>query len=495
MYTLGIDIGSSSVKVSLLEVESGKCAASFTSPPVEMEIAAPQTGWAEQDPLMWWEHVKICIRKVLPDAASAARVRAIGIAYQMHGLVCVDRQGEPLRRSIIWCDSRAVEIGNRAFEEIGPEKCLEHLLNSPGNFTASKLAWVKENEPQVYARIHKFLLPGDFIMYKLTGRLETSQGGLSEQILWDYRKRGLADLVLEHYGIDRSLVPDAQPCLGVHARTGRETFETFGIQEGTPVSYKSGDQPNNAFSLNVLDHGEIAATAGTSGAVYGVSDESRCDPQSRVNVFVHVNSTTESPKSGVLLCINGIGILNAWMRRNIAPECTYPQINELCREVPAGSDGVLVLPFGNGAERMLGNRFTGACVLNLNLNRHTRNHVLRATQEGIAFAFKYGMDIMQQTGIGAKIVRAGKANLFLSPLFASTLAALANVQIELYDTDGSQGAARGAALGAGLYGSREETFRGLTRLETVQPDPELRRQLLPVYAAWCRALEQALNAK
>lgn len=380
MKSLGIDIGSSSVKVSLMDIETGACVASATQPAQEMPIEARHSGWAEQDPDLWWYYVGVGLDALREAGHPLDDVRAVGITYQMHGLVCVDCTGHPLRKAIIWCDSRAVEIGAEALETLGRERCLEHLLNSPGNFTASKLAWVRRNEPELFARIDKVMLPGDYIAFRLSGDISTTVGGLSEQILWDFAE------------------------------------ERFGIPAGTPISYRAGDQPNNAFSLNVLKAGEVAATGGTSGVVYGVVDTRRADPLSRVNTFVHVNHRPEQPRYGILLCINGTGIMNSWMRRNVTQQTLdYAAMNRLAESVPVGSDGLLVVPFGNGAERVLGNRCPGACIHRLDLNRHTTAHLLRATQEGIAFSFRYGLDLMRPLGLNPAVIRAGAANLFLSP--------------------------------------------------------------------------------
>ena len=492
MYTLGIDVGSSSVKVALLEVETGECPCAVTLPATEMPIDAVQSGWAEQDPQLWWKYVGEGIRKLVSQVG-AESIRAIGITYQMHGLVCLDRAGKPLRKSIIWCDSRAVEIGRKAFETLGPELCLEHLLNSPGNFTASKLAWVKENEPELFAQIDRFMLPGDYILYRLTGDLSTTRSGLSEQILWNFKEDRRADFVVSHYGIDPDTIPAEKPSIGVQAYVHAAAAAELGLAEGTPVTYRAGDQPNNAFSLNVLDPGEVAATGGTSGVVYGVTDVPRPDRLSRVNTFLHVNHGVKGPRYGVLLCINGTGILNAWAKRMMAPDMDYAEINRQCEEVPAGSDGVVMLPFGNGAERMLENRYTGAVVAGVDLNRHGRFHLLRAAQEGIACAFRYGMDIMRETGLRPRVIRAGRANLFLSPVFRKTLATLCGVDIELYNTDGALGAARGAALGAGLYASREEAFASLKKIDEVHPDPAIRETLEQGYAVWRSELESRLK--
>ncbi len=493
MKSLGIDVGSSSVKVSLLDIETGECVASSTNPQSEMRIDAPRTGWAEQDPETWWYYVCEGIRRIAADHPMR-EVVSIGITYQMHGLTLLDRSGKPLRKAIIWCDSRAVGIGAEALEAIGRDYCLTHTLNSPGNFTASKLAWVKRNEPEIFEKIDRFMLPGDYIAYRLSGERTTTVSGLSEQILWDFKEERRADFIADYYGIPHTIIPEAGVSIGIQARTDKATEEALGIPAGTPISYRAGDQPNNAFSLNVLEAGEIAATGGTSGVVYGVVDTPKADPLSRVNTFVHVNHRPEAPRYGILLCINGTGIMNSWIRRNIVQQTAdYVQMNNLAESVPAGSEGLLVLPFGNGVERVLENRTTGAAIVGIDLNRHTTAHILRAAQEGIAYSFRYGIDIMRGMWLKPDVIRAGKANLFLSPLFRRTLATLTGARIELFNTDGALGAARGAALGAGYYRSREEAFASLRRLEIVEPVEADREALEAGYAAWCHEVDSKLN--
>lgn len=491
-YSLGIDVGSSSVKVSLMAIESGRAVASSTNPSAEMPITALRSGWAEQSPEMWWRYVVDGI-KAVGCKCNLSEVVSIGITYQMHGLVVVDANGKPLRDSIIWCDSRAVEIGRDAFDRIGADRCLKELLNSPGNFTASKLAWVARNEPELFDKIDKMMLPGDYIAYRLSGQIATTATGLSEGIMWNFLSDDVADSVLDCYSIPRRMLPDTVPSIGVGCTTDAAFEQLTGIKAGTPVSYRAGDQPNNAFSLRVLNAGDIAATAGTSGVVYGVIDRPKADPLSRVNTFVHVNHTAGDPRYGVLLCINGTGIMNAWTRRVAATSMSYEQINALCATVDAGCDGLTVLPFGNGAERMLGNRLTGASVSGIDLNRHTAAHLLRAAQEGIAFAFRYGIDIMRSQGLNPSVIRAGQANMFLSPLFRSTLSTVCGVGIELYNTDGSLGAARGAALGAGFYATVDEAFASLEVVGTTAPDQTDRKALDEAYERWRNELEMRIK--
>lgn len=493
MYLLGLDIGTSSIKASLLDVKTGESVASAFSPETEMEIMAPYAGIAEQDPEMWWEHSCIAMSKVLKiSSVDSSLISAIGISYQMHGLVCVDKDMKVLRSSIIWCDSRAVDIGNEAFVALGETLCLEHFLNSPGNFTASKLKWVKENEPDIYKRIDKIMLPGDFIAARLTGVAATTVTGLSEGILWDFKEKKPASLLLNQYEIKEDLLSPIVPVFGLQGKVNKEAAVLTGLKEGTPVTYRAGDQPNNAFSLNVLQPGEIAATAGTSGVVYGVSDRANYDPQSRVNTFVHVNNTAETSRNGILLCINGTGILNSWMKKLAGETLSYQLINELAAGITPGSDGLLLLPFGNGAERVLGNSETGCSIHNINFNIHSRAHMFRAAQEGIAFSFYYGIKIMNALGVDVKFIKAGKANMFLSPVFSQTLADISGATIELYNTDGAQGAARGAGVGAGIFGSYEDAFAGLKKIETITPSAET-SLLRQAYYNWERELKYHLG--
>lgn len=493
-YLLGLDVGSSSVKASLVDADSGKCAATAFYPETEAPIMAVKAGWAEQDPQMWWDNAKLSMKKIMADAgAKAEDIKAVGISYQMHGLVCIDKNLQVLRPSIIWCDSRAVKYGDKAFREIGADKCLGHLLNSPGNFTAAKLAWVKENEPDTYNNIYKVMLPGDYIAMKLSGVANTTVSGLSEGMFWDFKENQVADFLMQHFGFDKSLIADIVPTFAVQSEVSAEAAAETGLLKGTPITYRGGDQPNNALSLNVFNPGEIASTAGTSGVVYGVLGDVNYDKKSRVNTFAHVNHTAEQTRLGVLLCINGTGILNAWVRRNVAPEgIGYAEMNDLANSVPIGSEGVSVIPFGNGAERVLENREINCSVNGLNFNKHNKAHIVRAAQEGIVFSFCYGMEIMQQMGMDIKKIHAGKANMFLSDLFRNTLAGVSGATIELYDTDGSVGAAKGAGIGAGIYKDHNEAFATLDKLQVIEPDEHLRPQYLEAYAKWKEVLNRSL---
>ena len=488
-YLLGFDVGSSSVKASLVNADSGKCVASAFYPEKEAPIMAVKAGWAEQDPDSWWEYAKLSLKKIMNDAgATGEDIKAIGISYQMHGLVCVDKNLKPLRSSIIWCDSRAVPYGEKAFKELGAEQCLSHLLNSPGNFTAAKLAWVKENEPDLYNKIYKVMLPGDYLALRLSGVANTTVSGLSEGMFWDFKENKPAQFLLDYYGFDSSLIADIVPTFAVQSEVCAEAAAELGLKAGTPITYRGGDQPNNALSLNVLNPGEIAATAGTSGVVYGVLGEVNYDKQSRVNTFAHVNHTAAQTRLGVLLCINGTGILNAWVHRNITPDISYAEMNDLAAQAPIGSEGVTIIPFGNGAERVLENKEIGCSINGLNFNKHSKAHLVRAAQEGIVFSFCYGMEIMQQMGMDIKKIHAGKANMFLSPLFRNTLAGVSGATIELYDTDGSVGAAKGAGMGAGIYKDNNEAFASLEKLEVIEPDTNNREAYKQAYEAWKNTL-------
>ena len=486
---LGYDLGSSSIKATLIRANTGEVVASATYPKQEMPMISKKQGWAEQKPEDWWKNIKNATQELLlKTRVPKDDIKAIGISYQMHGLVLIDKEQNVLRPSIIWCDSRAVDIGKQAFHDLGGEFCLENYLNSPGNFTASKLKWVKENEPELYDQVYKAMLPGDYVAMKMTGEVNTTVSGLSEGIFWDFKSKSVADKLLDYYGIDKKILPDIVDTFSVQGQLSPIAAVELGLKPGTKIAYRAGDQPNNAFSLNVLNAGEVAATAGTSGVVYGIMESPEHDPLSRVNTFVHVNNTKKSSRYGVLLCVNGTGILNSWLQKNLVEGASYDEMNEMAMTAPIGADGLSFIPFGNGAERIMENNDIGARLSGLNFNRHNQSHILRAGQEGIVFAMNYGFNIMKEMGMELKTIRAGHANMFLSPLFREAFANTTSAIVELYNTDGAQGAARGAGVGAGIYNNFEEAFTGLKSIETIEPSPPLFGAYEDAYENWLKNL-------
>ena len=492
MLLLGIDIGTSFIKVSAIDAQTQQPVASAQYPETENQIISLRSGWAEQDPEMWWECMVRAIRKLVDsDKLNGQQIAAIGITYQMHGLVLVDKNQKVLRNAIIWCDSRAVGIGENALREIGEKTCSSCLLNSPGNFTASKLSWVKENEPEIYKQVDKMMLPGDFIAMKLTGNITTTSSALSEGIFWDFKNDEISKDVITNFGFENSLIPGVHSLFSSHGKVLPEVAQRLGIDENIPVTYKAGDQPNNALSLNVLQPGEVAANGGTSGVIYAVTDQLLSDKFSRVNSFVHVNHTTEDKRVGVLLCINGAAIMYSWAKKVCGENLSYKEMDKLATTIQPGSDGLFVLPFGNGAERMLQNKMIGAHIENLDLNKHTKAHIFRAVQEGIAFAFRYGLDIMRENNLNPSIIRAGKANLFLSDVFIQSFVNATGVPVELYENDGSVGAALGAGIGAGIYKSYSEAYTKFKTLGKFEPtDVEKYEQL---YQEWKKLLEMHMK--
>lgn len=482
MLLLGIDLGTSSVKVSVIDASNSSVLASAQYPETEAAIISHQPGWAEQSPNQWWDDVKAAILKLNATGSfKSSDIGAIGIAYQMHGLVLVDRNQNVIRDSIIWCDNRAVSIGDKAFGQLGSDYCLGHLLNTPGNFTASKLAWVKQNEPDRYAQIDKMMLPGDFISMKLTGEITTTIAALSEGMFWDFKNKKVAAAVMEYYGLDAQHIPVIKNVFDAHGYLTENVAQEFGLPKGIPVTYKAGDQQNNALSLNVLNPGEVAATAGTSAVIYAVSDSLQADTASRVNSFAHVNHTLEQNSIGVLLCINGAGISNSWIKNKVGAS-SYHEMNILAASVAPGSDGVAVLPFGNGSERMLHNKNIGAHILGLDFNRHGAAHLYRAVQEGVVFAMQYGFKVLQQNGVQPTVIRAGKANMFLSEVFLDAFVNTLQVPVELYQTDGSVGAAIGAGYGAKVYATIEEAFVNSKPLQIIEPSGN--NAYAAAYANW-----------
>ncbi len=497
MLFLGIDIGSSSVKLAVLDGQSGRALASTQYPDQELPIHSPLPGWAEQDPQSWWDCVKKgCERLAALPGVDLQQVTAIGISYQMHGLVLVDSDQRVLRPAIIWCDSRAVPMGEQALAGLGEDYCFDHLLNSPGNFTGAKLRWVQENEPELFARIHKLMLPGDYVAMRLTGEITTTASGLSEGTLWDFRERSVARHLLAHWGVAEELVPRLVPSIGEQGRLSAVAAAELGLKAGASICYRGGDQPNNAYSLNVLNPGEVAATAGTSGVIYGVTDKPVADRNSRVNTFLHVSDTPEQPRNGVLLCVNGTGRLYSWLRHMLAEAGeipAYPVLNGLAEAVPPGSDGLRFYPFGNGAERIFQNRNPGAQVRHLDFNRHGLGHMVRAAQEGIVFALNQGFEVLKELGAGCDVIRVARGNMFLSDVFTQAFVNTTGTVVEFYDTDGAEGAARAAALGAGHYRDAVESFAGLQRLAVVEPRPELAECYQASYRQWAAALPSLME--
>jgi xylulokinase len=497
-YLLGYDIGSSFIKASLIDSGTGQLVATATSPEKELQIHAPQSGWAEQDPEIWWKHVKLSTTRILSRVSiDTSEIKAIGLSYQMHGLVLVNNKFEVIRPAIIWSDSRAVNIGQQAFSSIGQKICLSTLLNSPGNFTASKLKWVMLNEPENYQKTFKAMLPGDYIAMKMTGIISTTPSGLSEGIMWDFLHNKLANIVLDYYGISPEIIPDIVPTFSVQGELTSQAAQELGLRKGTKVSYRAGDQPNNALSLNVLHLGGAATTAGTSGVIYGVIDQPAYDPKSRVNTFIHVNHNQHNPSYGVLLCINGCGILYSWLKNKIfsigSDNLTYKQMDRLSSQSPPGSEGLLIFPFGNGAERTLENQNIGGTIQNLDFNIHDQKHLLRAAQEGIVFALNYGLDIMKSMGLDISTVKAGKVNQFSSSLFREIFSTVTGTKLELYETDGSQGAARGAGLGIGIYQTFDDAFVGLKAHSITYPDKSIYNFYQDIYHKWLSLLKNNLS--
>ena len=492
-YHLGLDIGSSSIKAALVEIESGKSLGVVQEPREEMGMFAQKNGWAEQEPNDWWVHICKAITNLKEQYnINKNQIKGIGISYQMHGLVLVDKKGNPLRKSIIWCDSRAVETGNKAFAEIGEDKCAKYLLNSPANFTASKLKWVKENEPDIYKQIYKFMLPGDYIAYKFSNIINTTISGLSEGVFWDFKNNSVANFLIEHYGIDASLVPDIVDTFSMQSKVDAKGASESGLAVGTPIYYRAGDQPNNALSLNVFNPGEVAATGGTSGVVYAVTDSLSVKESSRVNNFAHVNyQKNAATRIGKLLCINGAGIQYRWLLNNLAVS-SYEEMNSLASEISIGSDGVYLIPFGNGAERMLNNKEIGTRIVNMNLNNHHKGHLCRAALEGIAFSFVYGMEILKSDGINPTVIRAGNDNLFRSEIFSNTVATLIGQEIEIYNTTGAIGAARAANLHTGDFKKFSKSIMDNDHIMTFLPFED-KKPYSEAYNNWKKELELILN--
>ncbi|WP_339655368.1 FGGY-family carbohydrate kinase, partial [uncultured Salegentibacter sp.] len=342
--------------------------------------------------------------------------------------------------------------------------------------------------PENFKKASIMMLPGDYIAAKLSETPQISTSGLSEAALWDFSKGKLATEVLDKMGLSEDFIPEIVPSFGDQATVSSAIANELGLDPDTKINYRAGDQPNNAFSLNALKPGDIATTAGTSAVMYAVSAENTFDPESRVNTFLHVNNTEKAKHNGVLLCINGSGILYQWLRKIISVGreelIPYEKLNEEAAKVEPGSKGLRFYPFGNGVERIFSNKEVNSGIENLNYNIHQPAHLIRSACEGIVFAMNYGFEVMQSIGVEGKVVRAGKDNLFLSPVFREIFVNTTQTTLELYNTSGAEGAARGAAVGYGFYKEFDDAFTSLKCLERMEPDPKLSKQYQEIYQEW-----------
>ena len=491
MYNLGLDLGTSFIKAALTECSSGNVVNVVSHPSSEQKIKVFKDGWAEQDPEIWWKNTCLAIKNLISlTNINPSLISRIGISYQMHGLVLLDDNGNLIRDSIIWCDDRAVSVGKKAFIELGKEKCIDQLLNSPANFTASKLKWVKNNEKELYNRVYKFMLPGDYIAYRFSGKMTTTNMGLSEAIFWDFKKNKIADFLLKHYEIDNSLIPEIVSNFGFQCKLNKKGSSECGLVENIPIYYRAGDQPNNALSLNVLKPGEVAATAGTSGVLFAVTDNKKTNENERINNFLHVE-VDNSTSIGKLLCINGAGIQYAKLKNKLNIE-SYEEMNKLSLKVGVGSEELTYLPFGNGSERMLNNINVGSSMFNFDKRVHNNAHLIRATLEGIAFAFVYGMQILIKDGVKPSVVRAGNDNLFKSNVFGNTVSTLINTEIEIYDTTGAVGAARAVDLNNRNFNEFGKNIIENDFLKTFSPQSNLSDYKV-AYDLWVEKLKLTLN--
>jgi xylulokinase len=480
MIAIGFDIGSSFVKAALVEVETGKPIARARVPEVEIPMEAQQLGWAEQHPNLWWQYLCEATQKLLTETdINAEQISSIGISYQMHGLVLVDRDLNPLRKSIIWCDSRATSYGEKAFEKLGKGYCKDHLLNSPGNFTASKLAWVIENEPELYQKAYKLMLPGDFLAAKLSGIPQTTITGLSEGIFWDFKNDQASQALFDHYQIDQSLVPEVVDNFTVQATVSNAGAQATGLKEGTPITYRAGDQPNNAYTLGARKAGDVVATGGTSGVVYALTDQLSGNELTKVNTFAHVNYQPQQKMFGKLLNLNGAGIQYRWLHQ-LMGEVGYEKLNEMAQQAPIGSNGLQVFPFGNGAERMLDNKVVNGHISNINFNIHDNNHMVRATLEGIAFAMIYGIEILKNDGVDIENLKVGNDNLFLSDVFSKTIADTLGISIQMLEATGAEGAAKASISNP----HQTQNNDNINITKTIKPNPKLQVESIASFEKW-----------
>jgi xylulokinase len=438
---LGIDISTIGAKALLID-ESGKVISSAITP---VTLSTPRPLWSEQEPQEWWHGVTASVRMALGKAnVRGADVKAIGLTGQMHGLVLLDESGEVLRPAILWNDQRCGAECDEIRNRLGRGRLIEITGNDAlTGFTAPKVLWVKNHEPDVYARVRYALLPKDYIRYKLTDHLAMDKADGSGTILFDLKTRDWSGTVLDALGIPRQWLPMTFEGPEVTGEVGSDAAEETGLRAGTPVMAGGGDQSAQAVGVGAVRPGIAALTLGTSGVIFATTERALIEPEGRLHAFCHA-SPGRWHLMGVML--SAAGSLQ-WHRDMLAPQTNLETLAEEAGEIPAGSEGLIFLPYLTGERTPYADPLARAAWVGLTI-RHTRGHMTRAIMEGVAFGLKDSFTLIQGAGlVGINQVRTsggGSKSRFWKQILADVLGT------ELIMMSTTEGAAYGAALLAGV---------------------------------------------
>ncbi|MFW6097130.1 MAG: xylulokinase [Chloroflexota bacterium] len=459
---LGIDVSTTATKALLID-EVGDVVASASTP---YEFSTPRPLWSEQDPQLWWDGARSSIRQALDEAdAGGEDVRAIGLTGQMHGLVLLDEAGEVLRPAILWNDQRTGAECDEIRNRLGKERLIAITGNDAlTGFTAPKILWVKNNEPEIYERTRHILLPKDYVRYRLTGEFASDRAGGSGTLLFDLKERTWSREVAEALDIDPEWLPPTFEGPSVTGTISASAAEATGLATGTPVVGGGGDQAAQAVGVGAVAPGIVALTLGTSGVVFAATDAPMVEPEGRLHAFCHA-VPGKWHLMGVML--SAAGSLR-WYRDALAPDMSFEALVAEAEEAPPGSEGLLFLPYLTGERTPHPDPLARGAFVGLTV-RHKRAHMTRAVLEGVAFGLRDSFELMQETGLATveqvRVSGGGARSELWRQILADVL------QTELVTVNTTEGAAYGAGLLAAVGAGQFEDVQGAVEacVETRNP--------------------------
>ncbi|NMB45770.1 MAG: xylulokinase [Firmicutes bacterium] len=494
---IGIDIGTSGVK-TLVVTETGKIVAQATA---EYPLYHPKAGWAEQDPEDWWQATLTTLKKIGEDLGSDAdRVKAIGLSGQMHGSVFLDKSGNVLRPAILWCDVRTADQCRYITETVGRDELIRHTSNPAlEGFTAPKIVWLQQNEPDVYRQVAKVLLPKDYVRYRLTGEIFTEMSDAAGSLLLDVTHRRWSEPVLQALNIDPEILPECRESIDVCGTLTQQVAESTGLPAGIPVAGGGADNACGATGAGIVRPGRVLSSIGSSGVIVVHTDQPQTDPQGKVHTFNHAIPH----RWYVMGVIMAAGLSLKWFRDNLGHlekqmesltgTDAYDLMSAQAAPTPPGAEGLVFLPYLNGERTPHADAYARGVFFGLT-PRHTRGHLIRAVMEGVVYALRDSVEIIRAMGIPIEQVRAigGGAK---SPLWRQMQADIMQLEVATLNID--EGPAFGAALLAGVcaqvYSSVEEAAENTVRIvHTTEPNRDLTR-LYDDYYQLFRSLYPALK--
>jgi xylulokinase len=478
-FVLGIDVSTTATKAVLVD-EAGAVRAIGTA---DYDFLSPRPLWSEQRPELWWDGTQVAVRAALSGAGVRAEdVAAVGLTGQMHGLVLLDRDEQVLRPAILWNDQRTAAECELIRQLVGPERLIQITGNDAlTGFTAPKLVWVRDHEPEVWARVAHVLLPKDYVRLKLTGVHAVDVADGAGTLLFDLAQRTWSPEVTGALGIDPAWLPPTFEGPAVTGALSAAGAAATGLLAGTPVVAGGGDQAANGIGLGVIGPGTTALSLGTSGVVFAPTDRPIFDPLGRVHAFCHA---VPGRWHFMSVMLSAAGSLR-WFRDTLAPGAAFGELAAAAGEVPAGSDGLVFLPYLSGERSPYPDPAARAAFVGLTLG-HDRRHLTRAVLEGVAFGLRDGLDLMIGAGMAAPAQIRASGGGIASPLWRQILADVLDAEIATVNT--TEGAASGAALlaavGAGWYRDVESAVAALVvATPSADPGPDVGRyaQLHAIY--------------